>query len=74
MYLVKETFVDKVCIMHNIGFQYVFRDQTHTKIVEAFTKRETFDPISIKPEKRRVALVVMIGALVLSMALTESVA
>ena len=48
-------------------------NQIHEKVMDTFTKPEVFDPLQLKPENRTVALAVMVGVIVLSVALGESI-
>lgn len=41
--------------------------------MEAFTEPEVFDPLKLKPENRTMALAVMVGVIILTLALGESV-
>lgn len=45
----------------------------HDNVIEAFTEPEIIDPLELKPNTRTVALATMVGAVILTMTLGESV-
>lgn len=61
------------CPMRNLGFPCIHPNQIHDQVLDTFTKPEVFDPLQLKPENRTVALAVMVGVIVLSVALGESI-
>lgn len=48
-------------------------EQLHDRVLEVFEKAEVFDPLQLKSENRTVALTVMVGFIVISLALDESI-
>lgn len=61
------------CPMRNLGFPCIYADQIHDRAVEVFTEPELFDPLKLKPDNRTIAPANMIGAIVLVLALGDSV-
>ncbi|XXG90706.1 hypothetical protein AAC387_Pa12g2407 [Persea americana] len=61
------------CPMRNLGFPCIHPNQIHDEVLDTFTKPEVFDPLQLKPENRTAALAVMVGLIVLSVALGESI-
>lgn len=80
--IVKETFVEKVCSYQDVGDRCMCEDRIHKIAAEMFTKMEhalarseTFDPLGFSDSySNKKLLAVMIGALIVSLALNESVA
>lgn len=61
------------CGFRQSGFQCPHTNHIHDKVMEAFTEPKVFDPLGLKPSTRTVGLAVMLGVIVLSLALGESV-
>ena len=70
--LIKEA-TGETCALRQLGFYCPHASHIHDRVMEAFTEPEVYDPLGLKSSARTVGLAVLIGVMVVSFALGDSV-